>query len=124
MSYEGREQHICENGHLFQIDCRFSYYESEVNCPHCSGHSAWSNDIDDTNGECMGEILQEEFDKLLISPAKYETCNLGHNHLVSQAVYRIPNKDELRQSFLSEGNVYYAIEDYNKYYGIQKKSTN
>lgn len=125
MSYEGREQHICENGHLFEIDCQYSFDDNHVTqCIYCSGHSVWQNYIDDTNGESFGEVLHSEFEKILISPTKFEVCNLGHNHLILPAVYRIPGSNELEQSFVTDGGVYYSIEDYNKYHGIQNKSAN
>lgn len=86
MSYEGREQHICSNGHLFEMD-------------GCKAKSVWENMIDDTNGGSVGEIMESEFNKLLISPAVIETCNLGHQHQTSPAIYKIPKEGGLRRGF-------------------------
>lgn len=109
MSYEGREQHICANGHLFEIDCRFSYDDEDTaQCSYCEAKSVWVNHIDDTNGEQYGIILQSEFKKLLIGSGKIETCNLGHAHVTSHNVYRIPKENELQQYYFRD-NVFQAV---------------
>ena len=110
MSYEGREQHICANGHLFETSCSYQFDEGIVECHHCNAPSVWENSIDDTNGEAYGEIMHQEFDKLLIKAATYETCNLGHRHQVTEATYRIPSKNELKQSVYFQGK-YQLIEE-------------
>lgn len=106
MSYEGREQHICSNGHLFEMDCQYNMYSEDRStyCPEygCKAKSVWENMIDDTNGGSggsVGEIMESEFNKLLISPAVIETCNLGHQHQTSPAIYKIPKEGGLRRSF-------------------------
>lgn len=87
MSYQGYTQRICINGHYGEEDC---YSESDT-CYQCKGNIAWTNSVDDTNGNSVGivpvDILK---DKYLISEAKNETCNLGHVHQVQPAVFRIP----------------------------------
>ena len=111
MSYEGFEQHICENGHLFEIGCSFSMEDEEVFCPHCQKESVWYNMVDDTNCDRMGVITPEEFNKLLISPEKFETCSLNHRHLISAATYKIPQKNDLKH-FFWDGSKYVEISPY------------
>lgn len=90
MSYEGSVQCICHNGHYSIQDCY-----TEGDCPECRGGIAWRNDIDETNGESMGEIPFELLkEKYLITPADIQTCNLGHQHIVRPDIFRIPNKED------------------------------
>lgn len=100
MSYEGREQHICENGHRYDAPC--NYGESDL-C-HCGAKSAWCNRVDDTNGDEYGFIVSEEFKKLLITAEVVETCNLGHAHVTKEATYRLPNFRELTRTYLDWEN--------------------
>lgn len=93
MSYEGYTQHICQNGHQFNTACNYGGYGEEEKCPDCESESAWSNEVDDTNGDSVGIILH--FDPVLISSGKQETCNLGHSHTVIQPTYRVPAEGEL-----------------------------
>lgn len=108
MSYEGYTQNICENGHYFICDA----YDP-CSCD-CGKEAAWTNAVNETN--CMGEgvIHLDVLDKnFLLAGAVYETCNLGHSHLVQQSVYRIPTNvetDPLR-SFM----------DWNEHYKSLKK---
>ena len=91
MSYEGYEQHLCANGHLFTLD---AHDPSERKC-YCGAESVWENDVDQTNCESYGYIDMEQF---LIEPAKYQKCNLGHSHLISKEVYRIPSESERKKA--------------------------
>lgn len=56
MSYEGYEQHICENGHRFDI-----YNDESPKCYHCGAASVWYNSVDDTNCAQEGYIPSEFF---------------------------------------------------------------
>jgi hypothetical protein len=98
MSYEGYEQHLCENGHYYTRDADYSYGEPSP-CPYCNAKCAWINCVDQTNGPSQGLI---DMKNLLVTPEVVETCNLGHKHITKQAIYRIPSKEEkksLRQHF-------------------------
>lgn len=95
MSYEGYEQHICQNGHYFETDC--SYFSNSELCPWCQATSAFINSVDCTNGDNDGIILDSVWDEFLICPAVKQTCNLGHEHIVRQATYRIPTQEELKK---------------------------
>ena len=86
MSYEGYEQHLCKNGHRFFCDC----FEEVGVCPVCEVESIWSNPVDETNCESYGIIPEWEWKKLLIKDAVVETCNLGHHHITSEAIYKVP----------------------------------
>lgn len=89
MSYEGREQLICTNGHYYEIDC----HSSQI-CK-CGADAAWVNGIDDTNCDAYGEILFETLkERFMISDSVIETCNLDHKHLTKEAVFRIPSRKE------------------------------
>lgn len=97
MSYEGYEQHICENGHYFTCDALFMFDTRETTCPHCQSKSAWVNAVDETNADGVGYIPEETLkEKFLIKEAEYKTCNLNCEHLISPAVFRIPTKEETK----------------------------
>ena len=57
MSYEGYEQHICANGHRFDMPCGYQYWEAEE-APKCGcgAKSVWYNPVDQTNGDDWGYI--------------------------------------------------------------------
>lgn len=95
MSYEGHVQQLCSNGHYLTADA----YSDNLACA-CGAGIAWSNSVDDTNGDSFGVIPPEEFEKILVQEAVVETCNLGHNHVTSLAVYRIPQEGELQRFYL------------------------
>ena len=91
MSYEGRVQCICPNGHYYEVDALDS-----TSCRSCGARPEWKNHVDDTNGDAYGEILQEFIDKhLLVTPEKQERCNLGHYHTLTEALYRVPDDREM-----------------------------
>lgn len=89
MSYEGYDQCLCGNGHLFEQDCY-----NECNCD-CGSPTHFLNSVDNTNGDDVGIILSSDWKKFLISEEKSQTCNLGHVHVTHRAIYRIPKADEL-----------------------------
>ena len=103
MSYEGYVQILCNNGHRFGIDA----YSDIDNCPYCGESIAFYNAVDVTNCDDYGIIPDVIWEKFLISPEKKEVCNLGHEHIVEQAVYRIPSKEEV------ESMRYYLADDGN-----------
>lgn len=84
MSYEGYCQCLCANGHYFVDDGRG---DVESTCPECKSTVAWSNGVDDTNCDSYGEI---DMEMLIAQRAGTATCNLGHVHETSPAIYRIP----------------------------------
>lgn len=88
MSYEGYVQCLCKNGHLYTVDA----WEEDDVCPSCKAPRAWSNGVDQTNGDEDGHIDMKHF---LVKEAVVETCNMGHGHITSEAVYRVPSKDEV-----------------------------
>ena len=93
MSWEGFSQNICKNGHFFNGDARFNM--EPIVCDICNSNIAFQNIVDDTNGDQIGVITEEMLFKLLVSPAKREICNLGHEHIVKPAIFRIPSKEEV-----------------------------
>lgn len=60
MSYEGYEQHICANGHLF-YNYDIYYFEGPTIVCHCGADSVWQNSVDDTNCDENGYIPEELF---------------------------------------------------------------
>lgn len=101
MSYEGFMQVLCENGHYSHEDdgCPMFWKRNDyvchalINGEVCgSTKYAWSNPVDETNGadpdtgDCPGYIHLE-----IKTPAVKKTCNMGHDHLISHAVYHIPS---------------------------------
>lgn len=71
MSYEGRVEHICKNGHHWSHDCYeecngywgetengVDFIEQDETCPICKAEIVWTNQIDDTNGEGEPEQLE------------------------------------------------------------------
>jgi len=94
MSYEGRIEHLCKNGHRYRTDC----YDSDRRCPFCHSESAWSHHIDDTNGDAFGTILEEDWDQFILHRKKSDVCECcGHETIIAPAVYRIPSPDEVRK---------------------------
>lgn len=93
MSYEGYEQQICVNGH-YQTGPDSWHIEDEAKC-HCGATIAWYNAVDETNCNSYGEIPMELInEKFRISDDVVEVCNLKHSHVIKEAVYRIPTKEE------------------------------
>lgn len=103
MSYEGYEQHICKNGHLFG---RGAFEESAPKCS-CGAESVFCNCVDDTNFDEVGYI---DFEPFKLAEAVTETCeHCGHTRVVSETTYRVPTKKEVRasQTYLADdGNRY------------------
>jgi hypothetical protein len=91
MSYEGRLQLICANGHRYETQ---DVYDTDGEPCHCGARSIWSNSIDDTNCEAVGEIPEDAWKTFLLTPEVEETCNLGHTHVIREATYRVPTKEE------------------------------
>lgn len=92
MSYEGYSQNICQNGHKFNSG---SFWNDPPLCSICKAEIAFANSVDDTNCDAYGFISDEDWNKLLISPQKIEKCNLGHEHVIVHAIYRIPTDKEV-----------------------------
>jgi hypothetical protein len=90
MSYEGREQILCANGHLDVVDdSELCEIDPEAwRCEYCDARAAWSNSIDETNGlpyphNC--EVLLK-----VTTPRKWILGEDGKGHWVP-AIYEIPN---------------------------------
>ena len=89
MSYRGLEQVICKNGHYFEREDS-GYYYDPAKCS-CGAEDGWNNWVNDVTGKMLGVVEPAPF---LISEPVVEVCNLGHSHVVKQAVYRVPTKEE------------------------------
>ena len=98
MSYEGYEQHLCKKGHLFSQDAMYFVGQEEDGpvCHHCNEPSVFFNSVDDTNGEEWGLITEDGWKMLLLTPEVRKVCNLGHEHVIKHATYRMPRNEELK----------------------------
>lgn len=95
MSYEGWMQYICESGHRF--DGADAYQATKkIRCPHCQREPVLSNSVDDTNGDALGFIQDEDWAKFLHTPEEVKICDMGHKHVVKQATYLIPTEEEIK----------------------------
>ena len=98
MSYEGYEQHLCKNGHRFDIDAYWFGYDQIPTCDICGELSVFCNSIDDTNGEEYGIILEDGWKTLLIEKEKTETCSqCQHTEVIEPAKYRVPTEEQLKK---------------------------
>src|SRR3990167_10813423 len=95
MSYEGYTQVICEREHFSVRDCN----APDLGCNRmlagaaCGALTAWINEVDDTNCDAYGKILEK--DLTVVLPAKSETCNhCNHAKLIDDTVFKIPTSTE------------------------------
>jgi len=105
MSYEGRQQVWCENGHHWETD---AYDTGLTSCPTCKKAIAFVNDVDDTNGDSYGYI--EPIEQV---PAKYCTCICGNKHVTEPARYKIPTKADCERARTAQENA--ALDEYSQW---------
>jgi len=105
MSFEGRYQFLCGNGHLFSTDCYNWYPEDEdcgveKICPTCKSRAVWYTLVDETNGPGIydddgnlvdgsrypGEVELEVFE----SAVACQCSSCGNHHIAKPTRYRIP----------------------------------
>lgn len=91
MSYEGRIQQICKNGHYNEVDV---YASDQDQCQTCKARIIWENSIDDTNGESSGyiELLPEVTH--VCETCGHEVniyCPPDYNEVVSEPEYEEEN---------------------------------
>jgi hypothetical protein len=92
MSFEGYYQILCGNGHLSDDDVYYCRQEEDYwKCTVCGEREAWRNLVDVTNGsyyenERIDGFVELEVDHKPVS----NTCDMGHQHLVSPVTYKIP----------------------------------
>lgn len=95
MSYEGDEEHLCENGHRWTIPCQYSDDLTPA-CPVCKAPSAWVHGIDHTNSDSTGIIPEPLWDPLTIEAETQKTCEHCGETKRTPARYRQPTRDELK----------------------------
>lgn len=101
MSWEGYSQFLCGNGHFFTGSADLTdngcWHDpidiSLARCPVCKEGAVLENRVNETNHTPGQGGL--DLSRLLIEDERIETCNLGHQHVVNHARYRIPSPDEL-----------------------------
>jgi hypothetical protein len=106
MSYEGHIQNICKNGHLFECDS----YIPKTTCPVCLASIAWSNEVDDTNGEEYGHVDLDPFRRKAGSRVTEQTSK-GWRTIEYHAEYNIPPKD-VEKTFRDEDGHVLSIKNY------------
>lgn len=94
MSYEGFSQNICNNGHRYNL---FAHTDMD-SCFYCNGSAVFSNQVDETNGESVGQIPNHIWERFKIQEEVTQVCSLGHKHVTSPARYRIPTEAECEAS--------------------------
>jgi len=117
MSYEGYEQHLCQNGHLYQTTDSYHWNDSgdNGNCTECQAPSAFVNAVDDTNCDAFGIITDAEWEKLLIAPAVHDPCPTCHHVKITPACYQVPQDPEsLRHYWDSQKQAYVKISTLKK----------
>ncbi len=83
MSFEGRYQLWCKNGHYREMDaCAYEWVEDHSTC-WCGLEWVVKNLIDDTNGEEVGKI----------SPTLIEQKRCEHCGSILEEIYAIPDVD-------------------------------
>jgi hypothetical protein len=106
MSYEGYTQVICENGHLFERDCR------DDSLCDCGALDAWTNEVDDTNCDAYGIILMKDIK--MKSPEKRHVCNECESEkIVEKARFFIPSDKETKalRSYRIDGDFKKILEN-------------
>lgn len=88
MSYEGRIQRICDNGHYTIIDEPYEFITGVHAKCSCNAKIVWENSVDDTNCDAVGYVDMSTYK---IAEEKLHTCSCGHTHIVEKAKYRIPS---------------------------------
>ena len=113
VSYEGYVQVLCRNGHSDRLPVDYGgdgpdytpeSYEEHVaqrkqyiaegvdttgwlECKlwkcDCGELMGWYNNVDDTNCDEYGKVSLA-----IVKEAEYETCNLGHQHIKSEAIMK------------------------------------
>lgn len=98
MSWEGYQQIMCKNGHLYSVDA--NTFASECKCPHCSEKSVWSNIVDTTNGsfDDSGTRIDGYVEPKEKTESVHCTCtSCGHVHISKPATYEIPKNKRNRR---------------------------
>jgi len=91
MSYQGRDEFLCVNGHLSVYDALESTETASWTCPVCHDCLAMSFSIDETNDHdgVTTPILTVE------SPAKNHECPAcGQTHCAEPARYLVPLRQQ------------------------------
>lgn len=100
MSWEGYAQVICQNGHLhgnWTPKATSALSSASATCPTCNAEPGFVNIVDDTNGDRFGLIREDDLKTLLTKEAAVQRCNLGHDHVIVEAQYRIPTPEEAKR---------------------------
>jgi hypothetical protein len=107
MSFAGFYRVLCRNGHLHSEGISFccgpffepgereeygdldSFHLPDLwKCPDCGELAGWQEMIDQTNGyDPESETKLDE-----VTPDEYQTCDMGHQHRVKVATYRMPKE--------------------------------
>ena len=111
MSYEGFVQVLCGHHHKSEINC-YDYSDETFTCNCGNKEVVWSNGVDQTNGTYCNNEDSKNYNNYLYlcrscefcdngridgyieleidTPARKQTCNLGHEHIIEPPTYKIP----------------------------------
>lgn len=99
MSWEGYNQNICANGHMFNSDALLDWFydgvkEQEI-CPYCKAPKVWTHVVDETNGYEAGNQSTYPMELEELTPAKFCNCTIcGNTHMIAPPTYKIPEPRE------------------------------
>lgn len=93
MSWEGYSQNFCVKGHFFEGTA--GYDGTPKVCEFCNSKIAITNIVDDTNCNSVNKLNPEILKSWMILDQKIQSCDLGHSHVVSEAVYKVPSREEV-----------------------------
>lgn len=100
MSYEGRYDGLCENGHKCGFSARYSMDEelnefdafrckAQINGRDCGAKLGYLNSVDETN---LDEYGFREYIEL--TPSITKTCNMNCTHVVTEATYKFSDEQK------------------------------
>lgn len=97
MSYEGYEQYLCENGHLWE---EAAYFTISLHvCPVCRSRAVFCHSVDETNGIEYDEN-NKPYPHTIPYPFKQIGCEdiecvdkYGNKYYLDRPIYEIPRKE-------------------------------
>lgn len=94
MSYEGYEQVLCKNGHLFNMyDIGYTELEDDCyKCPSCKTKPVWYNCVDQTNDSGDEYVIKLEVLTAQENEVVIDKYGKKHMLVVKEETYKLPKK--------------------------------
>ncbi len=89
MSYEGYREILCEKGH-YRV-CNAHYSAEDESCPNCEAATAWTHEVDQTNGE--GEPYPLEVD---VESVISQCVECGHKAPIEPTRFKVPSEADIK----------------------------